>query len=160
MMMVGHSWVTPMPSHSATIPDFAMARLVPELLVTDIRVSMHFWCNLCGFSIAFERLYEGFAYLDLEGAQIMLEERGRNRNWITAPWDAPFGRGINFQTAIRNLDSLVTTLTASNWPLFMEPEEKWYKTGNVETGVRQFLLKDPDGYLIRFSQRLGTRPIT
>jgi len=136
-----------------------MARLVPELLVTDIRVSLNFWCGLCGFSIAFERLYEGFAFLDLEGAQVMLEEHGRNRNWITAPLAVPFGRGINFEISIRSIDPILTTLATSNWPLFMEPEEKWYKTGNVETGVRQFLVKDPDGYLMRFSQGIGKRPI-
>ncbi len=146
-----------MPSDSITASGFTIACLVPELLVTDIRVSLHFWRDLCGFSIAFERLHEGFAYLDLEGAQIMLEERGRNRNWITGPLDVPFGRGINFQIAVRRVDPVLMALAACNWPLFMEPEEKWYKTGDVETGVRQFLVKDPDGYLIRFSQRRGTR---
>lgn len=149
-----------MSSDSIAVSGFAMARLVPELLVTDIRVSLRFWCDLCGFSVVFERLYEGFAHLDLEGAQVMLEERGRNRNWITAPLDAPFGRGINFQIAIRSIDPILAALAASHWPLFMEPEEKWYKTGNVETGVRQFLVKDPDGYLIRFSQRRGARART
>jgi catechol 2,3-dioxygenase-like lactoylglutathione lyase family enzyme len=144
---------------SPTAHDFAMARLVPELLVTDIKVSLHFWCDLCGFKIAFERLYEGFAYLDLEGAQVMLEERGRNRNWITAPLDAPFGRGVNFQIAAHSTDPILTSLAAANWRLFMQPEDKWYRTGTAETGVRQFLVKDPDGYLIRFSQRLGKRPI-
>ena len=148
-----------MSSNSISTSDFVMARLVPELLVTDIRVSLHFWCDLCGFAIAFERLFEGFAYLDLDGAQVMLEERGRNRNWITAPLGAPFGRGINFQVAVRNIDPVLTTLAAANWPLFMEPEEKWYQTGDVETCVRQFLVKDPDGYLVRFAQSRGTRPV-
>ncbi|HTQ34800.1 MAG TPA: hypothetical protein VMI30_11555 [Stellaceae bacterium] len=31
------------------------------------------------------------------------------------------------------------------WLLFLAPEEKWYRTGAVETGVRQFLVQDPDG---------------
>jgi len=136
-----------------------MACLVPELLVTDIKASLHFWCELCGFSIAFERLFEGFAYLDLGGAQVMLEERGRNRNWLTAQLDAPFGRGINFQVAVQSIEPILTALAGSNWPLFMEPEEKWYKTGDVETGVRQFLVNDPDGYLIRFAQGIGKRPV-
>jgi hypothetical protein len=39
----------------------------------------------------------------------------------------------------------------------MEPEQKWYRTGAVETGVHQFLVQDPDGYLIRFSAHLGER---
>jgi hypothetical protein len=28
---------------------------------------------------------ERFAYLDLDGAQVMLEERARGRNWVTGP---------------------------------------------------------------------------
>jgi hypothetical protein len=46
------------------------------------------------------------------------------------------------------------------WPLFMEPEQKWYRTGEIETGVHQFLVQDPDGYLIRFSAGLGERALS
>jgi hypothetical protein len=94
---------------------------------------------------------EGFAYLDLDGAQIMLEERDRSRNWIVGPMEAPFGRGINFQIRVRTIDPILASLAVADWPLFMKPEEKWYRTGDVETGVHQFLVQDPDGYLIRFS---------
>ena len=41
----------------------------------------------------------------------------------------------------------------------MEPETKWYRTGDVESGVAQFLVTDPDGYLLRFQSSLGKRPI-
>jgi hypothetical protein len=40
----------------------------------------------------------------------------------------------------------------------MQPEQKWYRTGEVETGVHQFLVQDPDGYLIRFAAYIGERP--
>jgi hypothetical protein len=40
----------------------------------------------------------------------------------------------------------------------MEPEQKWYRTGEIETGVHQFLVQDPDGYLIRSSAYIGERP--
>ena len=59
-----------------TLSPRSWALLVPELLVTDINTSLRFWRDLCNFAVAFDRLYEGFAYLDLDGAQIMLEERG------------------------------------------------------------------------------------
>ncbi len=42
----------------------------------------------------------------------------------------------------------------------MAPEQKWYRAGAVETGVSQFLVQDPDGYLIRFSALLGERSAT
>jgi hypothetical protein len=65
------------------------------------------------------KLYKGFAYLDLDGAQVMLEERGRNRNWIAGPMEIPLGRGINFQIGVKAIDPIVVSLDAANWPLFM-----------------------------------------
>ena len=112
------------------------ARLVPELLVVDIRKSLRFWRDLCSFAVAFDRLDEGFAYLDLGGAQIMLEERGRGRNWVTGPLEIPLGRGVNFQITVPAIEPILAALARAEWLLFMQPEQKWYRTGGVETGVR------------------------
>lgn len=137
--------------------NFTWARLVPELLVVDLHKSLLFYRDLCGFAVAFDRLDEGFAYLDRNGAQIMLEERGRNRNWVTGPLKIPLGRGVNFQVSVPAIEPILAALARAAWPLFMEPEQKWYRTGAVETGVHQFLVQDPDGYLIRFSACIGER---
>ena len=51
-------------------------------------------------------------------------------------------------------------LTTSRWPLYMEPEEKWYRAGDQEIGVRQLLVQDPDGYLVRLKSSLGRRSFT
>lgn len=53
---------------------------------------------------------------------------------------------------------ILASLNAAGWPLFLKLEEVWYRAGTRESGVRQFLVQDPDGYLIRFSQSLGLRP--
>lgn len=37
-------------------------------------------------------------------------------------------------------------------------EERWYRADDREVGNRQFILLDPDGYLLRFYQDLGRRP--
>lgn len=134
------------------------AKVVPELLISNISASLTFWVDVCGFSIAYSRLDEGFAYLDFEGAQVMLEESGHGRNWITGPLEAPYGRGVNFQIGVPAIEPIVAALAAAGWPLFMEPEEKWYRSNAVELGVRQFLVQDPDGYLIRFQSSIGERP--
>lgn len=122
--------------------------------MTSLDKSLRFWRDLCGFRVVFDRFYEGFAFLERNGAQLMLEERGRSRNWITGPMEQPFGRGINLQVAVASVQPILQALEQAAWPLFMAPEEKWYRTGEVDTGVRQFLVQDPDGYLVRFSQRL------
>ena len=136
-------------------PSFIPAKLVPGLLVTDINASLRFWRDLCGFAVVYQRLDEGFAYLDRNGAQVMLEERGRN--WITAMLEAPLGRGMNFQVSVKTLAPLLEALGRVDWPLFLAPEQKWYCTGELEAGVHQFLVQDPDGYLVRFSASLGHR---
>ncbi|WP_156899359.1 hypothetical protein [Pleomorphomonas koreensis] len=37
-------------------------------------------------------------------------------------------------------------------------EERWYRQKDEEAGNRQFVLVDPDGYLLRFFTNLGRRP--
>lgn len=141
------------------IPRFEAARLVPELLVTDIQESLNFWCGLCGFSVAYDRVEECFAYLDRDGAQIMLDQYNVGRNWVTGPLEAPYGRGINFQIEVQSNAPILEALARAEWPLFMEPEEKWYRRNDTETGVHQFIVQDPDGYLVRFSAHLGVREL-
>lgn len=80
------------------------------------------------------------------------------RRWVTAPLEQPFGRGINLQTTVDDVAPILASLDAAGWPLFLALEEVWYRAGTSETGVRQFLVQDPDGYLVRFSQDLGLRP--
>src|SRR5580700_6510537 len=123
------------------------APLVPELLVADIDKSLRFWRDVCGFTVLFERADEGFAYLDLDGAQIMLDEIGKTVDWVTGPLESPLGRGINFQVRVPAIGPILAALARANWPLFVEPEEKWYRADEVENGVHQFLVQDPDGYL-------------
>lgn len=137
---------------------FHWAPLVPELLVRDIRASLGFWRDLCGFSIAYHRLEEGFAYLEQDGAQVMLDEIGHGRNWVTGPMESPLGRGLNLQITLRDIAPVEQRLEEASWPLFMTPEDKWYRAETIETGQRQFLVQDPDGYLIRFAMHIGTRP--
>ena len=134
--------------------------LVPELLITDIESSINFWCTLCDFSIQYERREEGFAYLVSGNTHIMLEQRGFSRNWITGDLDVPYGRGINFQISIESVDLIVNRLQQQKWPLYMDPEEKWYQKGDREVGVRQFLVQDPDGYLLRIIAVIGDRAIS
>ena len=53
---------------------FERNKLVPELLVTNLDSSLAFWVSHLGFKVAYQRPEDGFAYLDLNGAQVMLEQ--------------------------------------------------------------------------------------
>ncbi|CAB3915777.1 MAG: hypothetical protein K0S02_4164 [Achromobacter mucicolens] len=134
------------------------ARMVPELMVKDLARSRQFWIDLCGFEVVYQREEEGFVFLDREGAQFMLEEVRGDDGWITAPLEAPLGRGVNFEIKVKSIDALSRTLRDAAWPFYREPEERWYRSGEVEIGVQQFLVQDPDGYLLRFSAWIGNRP--
>ncbi|MFZ2106240.1 MAG: hypothetical protein WAV18_12830 [Roseiarcus sp.] len=66
----------------ASLSGFAFAGLSPELLVSDLARSLEFWRDLCGFSIAYERAEDRFAYLDRPRnriAVLILPWRGRIR---------------------------------------------------------------------------------
>jgi len=63
---------------------------------------------------------------------------------------------VNLQIkAVENLNAMIKRLSRNKVELFMEPEEKWYVKGDWEVGNRQFLVQDPDGYLLRFFEDLG-----
>lgn len=128
--------------------------VVPELSVRSLEASLRFWRDLCGFRVRYERLEEGFAHLALGRAQVMLDQIGLGRDWVTAPLEAPLGRGINLEFTVPDTDQLLATLTSAQWPVFLAPEVKWCRTGQSTTGVRQFLVQDPDGYLLRFAQHI------
>ena len=140
---------------SGAIPEDGFSALVPELDVSDLPASLSFWCDLLGFKIAYDRPAARFAYLVRGPIQVMLCER--NGNWEVGELSRPFGRGVNFQMMVGVLTPILETLEAARWPLFRQPGEAWYRAGNQEQGQREFLVQDPDGYLLRFTQDIGMR---
>lgn len=140
---------------SSSVDDQPAPGLVPELLITDLATSLAFWVDLCGFEVRYRRPDEGFAYLLLGSAHVMLDQIGRGRDWVSGPLERPLGRGVNFEIAVASARDLSEHLTASGWPLFMELETKRYPAGDAEVVVSQFLVQDPDGYLLRFTSRIG-----
>jgi lactoylglutathione lyase len=133
--------------------------LVPELIVSDLERSLDFYRGLLGFKILYARPKERFAYLDRNGAELMLEQpHARDRLWPRAELVAPFGRGVNFEIHVDDVDVVHKAVRDAGFALFLPLEEKWYGRDGQELGVRQFAVQDPDGYLIRLSQAIGTRP--
>jgi len=133
-------------------------KLVPELIVTDLQKSYQFWVEILGFSVMYQRLEEQFMYLELNGVQFMLEQQQEDQ-WLTGELTLPFGRGINFQLEVQQVDIILKQLKKAQWALFSELEERWYRADDIEHGQKQFLVQDPDGYLLRIVEVLGERPI-
>ena len=134
------------------------AKLVPELLVSDHAASLDFYVRVLGFSVRYDRPAEKFAYLDLGGAELMIEQE--TDFWLTARREKPYGRGINLQIEIGDLDALAAKIKLAGIPFYKAPVDRWYRVDDHESGQRQFLVQDPDGYLLRFCQNIGERPVT
>ena len=136
------------------LPQGGFAAMVPELDVMDLEASLAFWTGPLGFRIAYSRPEAHFAYLERDALQIMLCQV--NGEWLTGALVRPFGRGVNFQMAVEDVEALAGRITAAGWPLFRPLERKSYRVGEGLRETQEFLVQDPDGYLLRFSQ--GLRP--
>ena len=132
-----------------------MSKLVPELLVSNHAASRDFYVRIIGFSVKYERLEEKFSYLDLGGAALMIEQE--TDFWTTAPREKPYGRGINLQIEVDAIAPILSRLENAGIALFRPVEEAWYRSSDTYSGNRQFLVQDPDGYLLRMFEDLGER---
>lgn len=140
------------------------AKLVPELEVSDLERSLDFYVNVLGFRLEFAREEDRFAYLSLGGAQLMLSGLSETPAWSTGSWRTgelayPFGRGINLQIEVEDAAEMAARLAALAYPLKVPLQDNWYRQGERLNGNREFLVMDPDGYLLRFAQDLGSRAL-
>lgn len=125
--------------------------MVPELLVADFARSRAFYVDVLGFTVRCERTDPDFAYLVLGDAQLMLEAE-HDSAWRTGPLDVPRGRGINLQIEVADAAALRDAVLAAGHRLFRDLIDSRYAVGDSEEGQREFLLQDPDGYLLRFAE--------
>jgi catechol 2,3-dioxygenase-like lactoylglutathione lyase family enzyme len=132
--------------------------IVPELICSDIARSLAFYRDVLGFATLYERPAERFAYLVRQGAQLMLEQPlEKGRLFPREALEYPYGRGINLEIEADDVAQIHAALEAAGVERFLEIEERWYGRETDEIGVLQLAVQDPDGYVLRFSQQIGTR---
>lgn len=131
---------------------------IPELSVTDLNKSLNFYKTI-GFNIEYERPENKFVFISYGDIQFMLQEISNNDKWQIAPLSYPFGNGINFQLEVTNITQIYNNLKANNYKIAFEIEENWYRQNNKLLGNKEFLVQDPDGYLLRFSEDLGQKQV-
>lgn len=125
--------------------------IIPELDVADLAVSLRFYTEALGFNRRFERPAEQFAYLTRGPVHVMLEQAdGPGRRFRTAPLEHPYGRGVNLQIEVSDVDLLHARAMKAGAVIYVSLEERWYLWRDQEVGLRQFVVIDPDGYLLRF----------
>lgn len=122
--------------------------LIPELSVSNIEISKKFYLAL-GFQIKYERKEDKFCFLELEENQIMIEEI--NNNWNTGTLEYPFGRGINISMTVTDVSALYNYLQKQQIKIFRELKTDEYRVEDIIYKDQEFLIQDPDGYLLRFT---------
>lgn len=130
-------------------------KLIPELSVSSVQRSLSFYVDTLGFRIEYSRPEDGFYFLSYQGSQLMIEEA--NNHWSTGELVHPFGRGINLQMEVGDVGALAERLEGAGVALFRPIGESWYRGEDTVYGQLEFLVQDPDGYLLRFMQDIGER---
>ena len=125
--------------------------LVPELYVSDLATSLAFYCEVLGFEIDYARPNERFAYLKRGSAALMLEEP-IGRTWLAGPLEPPFGQGMNLQIMVEDVRALYTLCERAQAKIILALETKAYQRRDDTVSQTQFVVQDPDGYLIRLAQ--------
>ena len=138
--------------------DFVFNKNIPELSVSHLENSLSFYKNI-GFKVEYERPENKFVFLSMGDIQFMLQELSDNDKWELAPLTYPFGNGINFQLEVDSVNTIYSKLKEHNYPITFEIEENWYRQDDKLLGNKEFLVQDPDGYLLRFSEDLGEKEV-
>jgi catechol 2,3-dioxygenase-like lactoylglutathione lyase family enzyme len=135
-------------------------KLVPELYCSDFARTLKFYTETLGFSVRYARPEQRFAYLDRDGAELMIEQTtDPSRLFLAGPLEHPFGRGMHFQIEVGDIMALHTSVAGFGGAILLPMEDRWYRRDAEEVGNRQFVTVDPDGYVLRFFEALGTRPV-
>jgi catechol 2,3-dioxygenase-like lactoylglutathione lyase family enzyme len=132
-------------------------KLIPELSVSNLAKSLDFYTKILGFRLEYARQESKFAFLSFEGSQLMIQQT--NSTWETGKLEHPYGMGINLQIEVKEIAQLLSSLKANKYPIMVPPKDSWYRQGTLLLGNREFLVQDPDGYLLRFAQDLGTKKV-
>lgn len=122
--------------------------LIPELSVSDIGRSLEFY-KAIGFEVMYERTENKFYFLQLENNQIMIEQN--NDNWNTGDMEYPYGRGINISMSVKDVEGMYRALKEKGIKMFLDLEIHNYRVNDEISEDKEFLIQDPDGYLLRFN---------
>ena len=101
------------------------------------------------FRVEYERPEDKFIFLSYEDIQMMFEQE--NGHWSVGDLEYPFGRGINFEMTVSDVEAVYKRLSDAGIRPFREMKVSRYRSGNEEVVQKEFLVQDPDGYLLRFT---------
>ena len=124
-------------------------KMIPELSVFDIEQTKRCYNDL-GFKIEYERPEEKFVFMSFQDSQFMFEQIHDN-GWNIGELIYPLGRGINFSIAVDDIEGLYKLVKTLNLEIYRELNRSIYQVNGTEETQTEFLIQDPNGYLLRFT---------
>jgi len=124
--------------------------LIPELSVRNIEATRQFYISILGFTLEYERVEEKFMFLSYGKSQFMFEEIHQD-GWNVDILEYPLGRGINFSIACSDIGQLYEVVKNSKMYIYRELKDTVYLCDGNQEIQEEFLIQDPDGYLLRFT---------
>lgn len=125
-------------------------KLIPELTVFDITKTKEFYMNVLEFQLEYERVEDKFAFLSFEDSQFMFDQIHEG-GWNIGDFTYPLGRGINLSIEVADIDKYYEKLKSKQVSFYKELMVNTYHVYDESFEQKEFLLQDPNGYLLRFS---------
>lgn len=130
---------------------FQFNAMIPELYVFDIEQTKHFYLTILEFSLEYQRPEEKFIFLSFGESQMMFEAL-HEQGWNTGNMQYPLGQGINFSIEVKeDIESYYHRLKARNVSFYRELTTDHYDVNGEICSPQQFIVQDPNGYLLRFT---------
>ena len=133
--------------------------MVPELWCSDFQASLRFYTETLDFGISQHKDGSTHAYLRLGTSLIMISNFEQDGTWETGPFEKPLGRGINFCFFVENVQDIYDAVTSKGVTPFVDLYTTWYWRPDCMANYKEFAILDPDGYMLRFSECIGSRPV-
>ena len=78
-------------------------------------------------------------------------EQIHDDGWNTGELIYPLGRGINFSISVDGIEKLYELVKSKQLEIYRELIRSVYRVNRIKEIQMEFLIQDPNGYLLRFT---------
>ncbi len=135
-------------------------KLTPNLEVKDIESTVTFYQSVLGFTLVMavpstqDAMDESFisdkdyvyALVKKDGVELMFQRTDSFKQDVTLARGLPIGASVSFYMEVNGLDDFFVSIK-DKVDVFTAPEMAWY-------GMREFYLKDINGYILGFAEKV------
>ncbi len=128
-----------------------LAPVAPEFFVRDVDASVAFYVDVLGFTLVRAEPDGGvpstFAVVVRGAAEFMLAHEAFLGSETRAALPYPRAAGVDVRLMVEDVDAVYAGVVAAGGRIVLPLKDQEY-------GLRDFIVADPDGFRIRFAQRI------